>query len=82
MNPFPDVQTEASHGRVQAAEMLAIAAITHIAANEALLGRFIDLSRISIPQLKAGLDKAPVQRAALDFLANHEPDLISARDRL
>ncbi|MBV7257736.1 DUF3572 family protein [Pacificimonas sp. WHA3] len=63
-------------------EVLAISAIAHIASDENLLGRFIDLSGLDVPQLRSGLTDAGTQRAALEFLAAHEPDLIRCAEVL
>lgn len=77
MNPFTDEHIGAGASPTDSAEMIAIAAITHIAASERLLGRFLDLSGLTVADLRAGVDTPDVQRAALDFLAAHEPDLLA-----
>ncbi len=82
MNPFQDVNQGDSLAEGSGADILAIRVITHIAADEALLGRFLDLSGLTPSELRSGLTGPAVQMAALDFLAGHEPDLLACADAI
>lgn len=44
--------------------------------------RFLDLTGLSPESLRAGLSDPSVLSSALDFLANHEPDLLRASEAL
>ncbi|MGB7404329.1 MAG: DUF3572 family protein [Pacificimonas sp.] len=67
---------------IEGASVLAISAIGAIAADETLLARFLDLSGIAPSDLRAGIGSEAVQRATLDFLAGHEPDLLTVAGSL
>lgn len=59
-----------------AAETLAIRAITYIAGDDELLEGLFAQSGIGIDDLKVGITNNDVQRGALDFLLSHEPFLM------
>jgi hypothetical protein len=44
--------------------------------------RFLDLTGLTPDSLRAGLGEAATQRAVLDFLCAHEPDLMAACEAL
>jgi hypothetical protein len=44
--------------------------------------RFLDLTGLDPDALRAGLDDPAILAAPLEFLANHEPDLIRAAEAL
>lgn len=44
--------------------------------------RYLDLTGLNPDSLRAGLSDPMVLGSALDFLANHEPDLIRASEAL
>ena len=44
--------------------------------------RYLDLTGLDPDSLRMGLDDPAVLGSALDFLANHEPDLIRASEAL
>ena len=44
--------------------------------------RYLDLTGLDPDALRTGLDDPRVLGSALDFLANHEPDLIRAAEAL
>lgn len=44
--------------------------------------RYLDLTGLDPDSLRAGLNNPQVLSSALDFLANHEPDLIRAAEAL
>lgn len=44
--------------------------------------RYLALTGLDPDSLRAGLDDPRVQGSALDFLANHEPDLVRAAEAL
>ncbi|MGB3721780.1 MAG: DUF3572 family protein [Pacificimonas sp.] len=82
MNPFPDVNQADSISNRSASETKAILVIAHIASDQALRDRFLDLSGVTPAELRAGVETEAVQMAALDFLAGHEPDLIACAGAL
>lgn len=57
---------------------LALRAIGWIVSDEARAGRFLALTGLTPELLRERLVSAGVQRAALEFLCAHEPDLIAA----
>lgn len=44
--------------------------------------RYLDLTGLDADALRNGLENPVVLSSALDFLANHEPDLVSAAEAL
>ena len=44
--------------------------------------RFLDITGLTPDSLRAALGEAATQRAVLDFLCAHEPDLVAAAESL
>lgn len=63
-------------------QIVAIRAIAFIASEERTAQRFLDLTGLTSAELRGSLEDPDVQRAAIDFLAAHEPDLIACADAL
>jgi hypothetical protein len=53
-----------------------------VLACEERAARFLDLTGLDPEALRAGLDDPAILAAPLEFLANHEPDLIRAAEAL
>ena len=62
--------------------MLALEALGWALIDEKRAERLLSLTGLTPDRLRHGLDNRAVQGAVLDFLANHEPDLIAAADAL
>jgi hypothetical protein len=62
--------------------MLALAALGWLLGDPARAQRYLDLTGLDADGLRANLANPAVLASALDFLANHEPDLISAAEAL
>lgn len=62
--------------------MLALAALGWLLGEPARAQRYLDLTGLDPDGLRANLDSPAVLASALDFLANHEPDLLSAAEAL
>jgi hypothetical protein len=62
--------------------MLALAALGWLLGDPERAQRYLDLTGLDPDALRSGLDNPVVLSSALDFLANHEPDLISAAEAL
>ncbi len=60
-----------------AAETLALRALAHIVGDPDLGPRFLDLTGLDIPTLRARAGEHDVMAAALGFLDGHEPSLIA-----
>jgi len=60
----------------EAAETLAIRAITYIAGDDELLEGLFAQSGIGIDDLKSGITSNDIQRGVLDFLLSHEPFVV------
>lgn len=58
------------------AETIGIEALSFLAGNAELLTRFLDLTGLSIDQLRAAAGKPAFFVGLLDFLMNHEPSLM------
>jgi hypothetical protein len=72
-----------SHGAEETApEMLALAALGWLLGEPDRAQRYLDLTGLDADGLRASLDNPAVLASALDFLANHEPDLLSAAEAL
>jgi hypothetical protein len=63
-------------------ELLALAALGWVLEGEERAARFLDLTGLDPDALRAGLGDPMILAAALEFLANHEPDLIRAAEAL
>jgi Protein of unknown function (DUF3572) len=61
---------------------LALGALSWVLSSEDRAGRLLSLTGLTPDDLRAGLSDPGVLGAVLDFLASHEPDLISAADHL
>lgn len=64
------------------AETLALAALGWILQDEQRADRLFDLTGLSADQLRKSLGEHSVQAAVLEFLANHEPDMIRCAEAL
>jgi hypothetical protein len=62
--------------------MLALAALGWLLGDPERAQRYLDLTGLDPDALRSGLDNPVVLSSALDFLVNHEPDLISAAEAL
>ncbi|MFN3990991.1 MAG: DUF3572 family protein [Erythrobacter sp.] len=65
-----------------APDMLALAALAWLLGEPARAQRYLDLTGLDADGLRASLTNRAVLASALDFLANHEPDLLSAAEAL
>lgn len=61
---------------------MALAALGWILQDTDRAERYLSLTGLDPDALRAGLDDAGVLGSALEFLANHEPDLIRAAEAL
>ncbi|MEM1050985.1 MAG: DUF3572 family protein [Pseudomonadota bacterium] len=61
---------------------MALAVIGWILQNDERAERYLALTGLNPDSLRAGLDDQSVLASAIDFLANHEPDLIRASEAL
>ena len=64
------------------AEVLALRALAHIVASDALRPRFLALTGLGADVLRARAGSADVMTATLDFLAGQEADLVACADAL
>jgi hypothetical protein len=62
--------------------MLALAALGWLLSEPARAQRYLDLTGLDPDSLRSGLDNPVVLASALEFLSNHEPDLVSAAEAL
>ena len=67
---------------ITAPSALALRAIGWIVSDEARGSRFLALTGLTPELLREQLGSADVQRAALEFLGAHEPDLVAAAEAL
>jgi len=63
-------------------QTLALAALGWVLACEDRAARFLELTGLDPDALRAGLEDPAILAAPLEFLANHEPDLIRAAEAL
>ncbi|MBN8499717.1 MAG: DUF3572 domain-containing protein [Sphingomonadales bacterium] len=61
---------------------MALAALGWVLGDEDRAGRLLALTGLTPDALRAGLGDAAVLGAVLDFLGQHEPDLIEAAEHL
>ncbi|GAB5352186.1 hypothetical protein TMRH483_00769 [Qipengyuania sp. 483] len=66
----------------RAPEVLALEALGWALTDEKRAERLLSLTGLTPEELRHGLEDRGVQAAVLEFLANHEPDLILAADAL
>mgnify|MGYP001106403426 CR=1 FL=1 len=69
------------NGRTDA-ESLALAALSWVLQDTARAERYLDLTGLDPCALRASIEDEAVLASALEFLANHEPDLIRAAEAL
>ena len=62
--------------------MLALEALGWALADDRRAERLLSLTGLTPERLRHGIEDRGVQAAVLEFLANHEPDLILAADAL
>ncbi|WCL55698.1 DUF3572 domain-containing protein [Gimibacter soli] len=58
------------------AETMALQAVAHIVAEDALRDRFFAITGLDADALRAGLSEADMQASVLGFLIDFEPDLV------
>ena len=63
-------------------EVLALAALGWVLQCEDRAARYLELTGLDPDSLRSGLSDPAILASALDFLANHEPDLIRAAEAL
>ena len=63
-------------------EVLALEALGWALADDKRAERLLSLTGLTPERLRNGLTDRGVQAAVLEFLANHEPDLVLAADAL
>jgi hypothetical protein len=63
-------------------EVLALAALGWVLECEDRAARYLELTGLDPDSLRSGLGDRAILASALDFLANHEPDLIRAAEAL
>ena len=71
-----------SDGAPLSASTLALAALGWVLEDAERAERYLELTGLDPDSLRTGLGDPAVQCSALDFLANHEPDLIRAAEAL
>lgn len=59
-------------------QAIALRALVFVLGDEARATRFLALTGLTPDALRAGLGDAAIQGAVLEFLANHEADLVAA----
>ncbi|MEO1729278.1 MAG: DUF3572 domain-containing protein [Pseudomonadota bacterium] len=74
--------TETDEGASTRAATLALAALGWVLGDDDRAGRYLDLTGLDPETLRAGLGDPSVLASCLDFLANHEPDLVRAAEAL
>ncbi|WP_083800387.1 DUF3572 domain-containing protein [Erythrobacter sp. SD-21] len=73
---------KSADGENRTAEVLALEALGWALTDERRAERLLSLTGLTPERLRHGIDDRGVQAAVLEFLANHEPDLIAAADAL
>ena len=66
----------------EGAELIAIQALGHIASDDELLTRFMSVTGVEPGDFRRLAEERAFLTAVLDFLGNHEPDLIAFADAL
>ncbi len=61
---------------MDAAQVIALQALAHIASDDASFGRFLDLTGLKLDYLKQRADERDVQAAVLYYLCRNERDLL------
>jgi hypothetical protein len=67
---------------LSAASALALSALGWVLGDEQRAERLLSLTGLTPDVLRDGLGEAGVQAAVLEFLINHEPDLVAASEDL
>lgn len=62
---------------MEAPEITGLRALAHVMADDALAGRFLDLSGLTAADLRARAADPALLAAVIDFLTAHEPDLVA-----
>jgi hypothetical protein len=62
--------------------MLALAVLGWVLESEERAARYLELTGLDPDALRAGLDDPAILASGIEFLANHEPDLIRAAEAL
>ena len=75
-------EPSAKSGEQRAPEVLALEALGWALADERRAERLLSLTGLTPKRLRHGIEDRGVQAAVLEFLANHEPDLVLAADDL
>ncbi|WP_416222265.1 DUF3572 family protein [Sphingomonas sp. LY160] len=63
-------------------EALALAALAATLSDERRARRFLDLTGLEVDELRERAGEASILAATLEFLENHEPDLIAVADAI
>ncbi len=63
-------------------QVLALAALGWVLESEERAARYLELTGLDPESLRAGLGDPAILASPLEFLANHEPDLIRAAEAL
>ena len=58
-------------------DVIALQALAHVMADDALAARFLSLSGLGADELRARAGDTALLAAVIDFLAAHEPDLVA-----
>ncbi len=61
---------------------MALAALSWVLSDDDRAARYLALTGMDPDALRAGLDNPAILGSALEFLANHEPDLMRAAEAL
>lgn len=72
----------ANEDSVTLASALALQALGWVLADDRRAQRFLDLTGLTPDHLREAIGELSTHRAVLDFLAQHEPDLLGAADAL
>jgi hypothetical protein len=77
-------QTILKHGKdsVNDPAALALGALGWLLGDDSRARRFLDLTGLTPDSLRAAIAESATQRAVLDFLCAHEPDLVGAAEAL
>ncbi|WP_421993550.1 DUF3572 family protein [Qipengyuania sp.] len=73
---------EPTQQETRSADVLALEALGWALADDKRAERLLSLTGLTPDRLRNGLTDRGVQSAVLEFLANHEPDLVLAADAL
>ena len=73
---------KSASGENRAPEVLALEALGWALTDDNRAERLLSLTGLTPERLRGGIADRAVQGAVLDFLANHEPDLIAAASAL